>query len=111
MRDGWIPQSAIPEDRERRTAGWEASCDCRRCADCRAVAERYPCACGGEEFCRDDTGRSVVLDPFAGAGTTGVVSRMHDRRFIGIELNRAYAEMARERIRIAEPQGWQEALL
>jgi hypothetical protein len=58
----------------------------------------------------DDTGRSVVLDPFAGAGTTGVVSRMHDRRFIGIELNPAYAEMARERIRLAEPQGWQEAL-
>jgi hypothetical protein len=52
----------------------------------------------------------VVLDPFAGAGTTGVVSRMHDRRFIGIELNPAYAEMARERIRLAEPQGWQESL-
>jgi DNA modification methylase len=71
-----------------RTVGWESSCQHQ-----------------------DDTGRSVVLDPFAGAGTTGVVSRMHDRRFIGIELNPAYAEMARERIRLAEPQGWQEALL
>jgi DNA modification methylase len=36
---------------------------------------------------------------------------MHDRRFVGIELNPVYAEMARERIRLAEPQGWQESLL
>ena len=29
----------------------------------------------------------VVLDPFAGSGTTGVVALRHDRSFIGIELN------------------------
>jgi hypothetical protein len=78
----------VGNDRRARTdRGWQSSCQHQ-----------------------DDTGRSVVLDPFAGAGTTGVVSRMHDRRFIGIELNPAYAEMTRERIRLAEPQGWQESL-
>ncbi len=41
----------------------------------------------------------VVLDPFFGAGTTGVVSRELGRRHIGIELNPEYAEMARVRIR------------
>jgi hypothetical protein len=99
-----------------RTVGWEPSCQ-RRCSECRGAGyyttrwskQDRPCGCCGGSG-DDDTGRSVVLDPFAGAGTTGVVSRMHDRRFIGIELNPAYAEMARERIRIAEPQGWQEAL-
>jgi DNA modification methylase len=40
----------------------------------------------------------VVLDPFAGAGTTGVVALRHDRDFIGIELNPDYAQMARNRI-------------
>ena len=30
----------------------------------------------------------VVLDPFAGSGTTGVVALRHDRSFIGIELER-----------------------
>jgi DNA modification methylase len=35
----------------------------------------------------------VVLDPFAGAGTTGVVALRHDRSFIGVELNPDYAEM------------------
>jgi DNA modification methylase len=37
----------------------------------------------------------TVLDCFAGAGTTGLVSRQHGRRFIGIELNPEYAAMAR----------------
>jgi len=40
----------------------------------------------------------VVLDPFAGAGTTGMVARRLQRRFIGIELNPTFAEMARHRI-------------
>jgi DNA modification methylase len=40
----------------------------------------------------------TVLDPFAGAGTTGLVAARHDRNFIGIELNPAYAAMARKRI-------------
>ena len=45
----------------------------------------------------------VVLDPFAGAGTTGVVAERLGRRFVGVELNPAYARMARERIAAALP--------
>jgi DNA modification methylase len=40
----------------------------------------------------------LVLDPFAGAGTVGVVCRKHRRRFLGIELNPDYARMARGRL-------------
>ncbi|HDP36497.1 MAG TPA: site-specific DNA-methyltransferase [Candidatus Atribacteria bacterium] len=40
----------------------------------------------------------IVLDPFAGLGTTGVVVKKLDRRFIGIELNSKYAEVAQRRI-------------
>ena len=40
----------------------------------------------------------VVLDPFAGAGTTGLVAKRLNRRYVGIELNPAYAEMSRDRI-------------
>lgn len=43
----------------------------------------------------------VVLDPFFGAGTTGLVAKRHGREFIGIELNPTYAEMARARIETA----------
>lgn len=40
----------------------------------------------------------TVLDPFAGAGTVGVVCAWHCRDFVGVELNPNYAEMARRRI-------------
>lgn len=40
----------------------------------------------------------VVLDPFGGAGTTGLVADRLQRSAILIELNPAYAEMARNRI-------------
>jgi DNA modification methylase len=40
----------------------------------------------------------IVLDPFAGSGTVGVVALRHGRRFIGCELNAEYAQMARRRV-------------
>jgi DNA modification methylase len=40
----------------------------------------------------------TVLDPFCGAGTTGLVALRLDREFVGIELNPEYAEMAGRRI-------------
>jgi DNA modification methylase len=40
----------------------------------------------------------TVLDPFGGAGTTGLVAGRLQRNAILIELNPAYAEMARNRI-------------
>lgn len=46
----------------------------------------------------------IVLDPFAGSGTTGVVCKKTDRDFIGIELNPEYAKMAADRIaQVTEP--------
>jgi len=39
----------------------------------------------------------VVLDPFNGAGTTGVVAQQHKRSFLGIELNSEYCRIAVER--------------
>lgn len=40
----------------------------------------------------------VVLDPFAGSGTTGVVALEERRDFVGVELNESYCRMARGRI-------------
>jgi DNA modification methylase len=40
----------------------------------------------------------IVLDPFAGAGTTCAVADAHQRAYIGIELNPEYAELARRRV-------------
>jgi DNA modification methylase len=51
-----------------------------------------PCVLAGSQE------SDLVLDPFAGSGTTGVVALRHNRNFIGCELNPEYAQMARDRI-------------
>lgn len=40
----------------------------------------------------------VVLDPFLGSGTTGVVAHNLGRHYVGIELNPKYVEIAKRRI-------------
>jgi len=74
-----IGQSNWHDDRNPRrasnTIGWRPGCDCN--------AGTRPC---------------VVLDPFFGAGTTGLVAMKMGRDCIGIELNPEYAEQARKRI-------------
>lgn len=41
---------------------------------------------------------SIVLDPFAGSGTTCVAAKKMERQFIGIEKDEGYAEIALNRI-------------
>jgi len=43
----------------------------------------------------------MVLDPFCGTGTTGLAALALDRRFTGIDLNPAFAELAADRLRHA----------
>ena len=40
----------------------------------------------------------LVLDPFCGSGTTGVVSLMRGRRFVGLDLDPGYLDLAARRI-------------
>jgi len=40
----------------------------------------------------------IVLDPFFGTGTTGAVARRLQRRWIGIEKDTTYADLARQRV-------------
>lgn len=70
------------------TTGWLPSCQCSR-----------------------DPRPGIVLDPFFGAGTVGVVAKRSGRGYVGIELNPDYVEIARKRI-AAAPAGldrWAEA--
>lgn len=69
-------RAGIPATVTSHTTGWEPTCEHRD-------APVRPC---------------VVLDPFCGSGTTGVVALRHGCSFVGIELSESYAHLARERI-------------
>ena len=68
-------QDSYDKDRSTKTLGWQPTCSCNE-------SETVPC---------------VVLDPFAGSGTTGAVARSMGRSSILIELNPEYVKLIRER--------------
>jgi DNA modification methylase len=49
-------------------------------------------------ICRVGTLPGLVLDPFFGSGTVGLVAEEHDRDWLGIELNPEYVELAWARL-------------
>jgi DNA modification methylase len=85
----------------------------RRCTRCRAPWRRQTirslggtavrsalgptCACGAASE------PGLVLDPFFGAGTTGVAARALGRDWLGIELNPEFAALAEQRIEAEAP--------
>ena len=42
--------------------------------------------------------QQIILDPFMGSGTTGVASVKNNRKFIGIELDKNYYDIANKRL-------------
>lgn len=41
----------------------------------------------------------IVLDPFNGSGTTGIVARKLNRKYIGVELNNEYFDISKNRLK------------
>jgi site-specific DNA-methyltransferase (adenine-specific) len=50
----------------------------------------------------------IVLDPFFGSGTTGAVAKKLHRRWIGIEQETSYINLAQKRIQSIEPEPYDE---
>lgn len=69
------------------------------CSTCSAPWKRDPmweptCTCEGA-----GVKRAVVLDPFSGSGTTGMVALRLGRDYVGIDRNESYLSMAKARLR------------
>lgn len=56
-----------------------------------------PCVLAGTKI------GDIILDPFMGSGTVGLVALENNRQFIGVELNPEYAELAQNRMATCEP--------
>jgi site-specific DNA-methyltransferase (adenine-specific) len=91
-----------------------ATCPERVCANCGIPWERARASTLGRLAvrgelrpacaCRAGTRPGLVLDPFFGSGTVGVVAERHGRDWLGIELNPAFATLATDRIADARGQ-------
>lgn len=93
-----------------RWEGGDSSCDhlgdpFRTSSSINAPALVEPCILAGSPP------GGVVLDPFMGSGTTGLVAQRLGRRFIGIELNADNVAMAERRIHQSIPVPDRKALL
>ena len=85
-----------------------ATCPERVCARCGIPWERARAGALGRLAvrgelrqvcpCNAGTRPGLVLDPFFGSGTVGVVAERHGRDWLGIELNPAFATLATSRI-------------
>ena len=53
------------------------------------------------EWCLSFVDGDTVCDPFMGSGTTGVACVRTGRKFIGIEIDKGYFEIAKKRIQAA----------
>jgi site-specific DNA-methyltransferase (adenine-specific) len=92
-----------------------ATCPERVCANCGIPWERARArtlgrlAVRGELrqacSCHAGTRPGLVLDPFFGSGTVGIVAERHGRDWLGIELNPTFAALATERIAHARDAG------
>ncbi len=93
LHDGRWDQAFHPKGRNKRTV-WSVPLGKFREAHFAVFPPKLiePCIVAGCPL------RGVVLDPFFGAGTTGLVSLNTGRRFLGIEINPEYCQMASSRL-------------
>lgn len=72
-----------------------------------AEKTEHPCQIPVEMVCRIVRAccppQGLVVDPFAGSGTTGEAAVAEGRRFLGVELSEEYCRMAERRIGAAQP--------
>ena len=81
------------------TLGFRPTCDCGTEHQIpQAELDADPTLIDDYEMEYPDPSPCVILDPFFGAGTVGLVAEQLGRDWIGIELNQEYAQLARDRI-------------
>lgn len=98
---------------DARTAGWYPTCRCTGTPPLRDLPDDDGDAELGINSSREKALSAardlpavpcIVMDPFNGAGTTGLVALQHGRRYLGIELYPEYVEMTHRRLAGVQPK-------
>lgn len=113
QKTGWPDPENIEDDQGRMKASGEIATDTQRRKELSGAkhaafkAANPDVLLGWEPTCKCVSDKPLnpclVLDPFCGSGTTGVVSLRYHRDFVGCELNPEYASMAERRINNEAP--------
>lgn len=111
--------SSIPrKPATRQTLGWRPTCECHGTIKREEYVDLVPEVDDDgdptgevEEVTRSRTvylprtqladhprAKAIILDPFMGSGTTAFVAAQLNRNFLGVEMNPAYAALARKRV-------------
>jgi site-specific DNA-methyltransferase (adenine-specific) len=87
-----------PKGRNKRTV-WSVPLGKFREAHFAVFSEKLitPCVQAGSQ--KGD----LVVDPFSGSGTTGIVAGKFGRRYIGFEINPTYVDLSRKRLSEVQP--------
>lgn len=85
----------VPTSRKNKRDVWSVSTHGFKGAHFAVFPEELvrPCVLAGSPI------GGIVIDPFFGSGTVGVVAQQEDRNFIGIEINPEYVNIAQNRLR------------
>ena len=94
----WGRTLTLGETRNKRSV-WNVTTQPYKEAHFATFPEEIPRTCILAGSKKGDT----VLDPFSGAGTTGVVAEKLNRKYIGIELNPQYTKLSEDRIYNVQP--------
>lgn len=70
---------------------------------------QFPLALPGRCISLSTPDDALVLDPFAGSGTTGLAAGRLGRRFLGFDVSPEYSEMANERLQADQASQLMEA--
>ena len=77
-------QSVKMEFKPKKFIGWKQSCNCKN----------------------NQIIKPIIIDPFFGSGTTGVVAKKLMCNYIGIELNPNYVKIAKDRLMYITKRWW-----
>ncbi len=94
LHDGRWDQAFHPKGRNRRTV-WDIPLSKYRDAHFAVFPEKLVEIC----ILAGCPQAGIVLDPFCGSGTVPLIARKLGRRFLGIDINPQYCDMAEERLR------------